>query len=79
MYQIAQLRAHTSRLPKAQLGFFPTPVYRLNRLSDTLGIELYIKRDDFTGMNLFVGNKIGARFFRSNRPPRRISFTRFPK
>ena len=56
--KIAQLRAYTSRLPKAQLGFFPTPLYRLNRLSEALGIELYIKRDDFTGMNLFGGNKV---------------------
>ena len=56
--RIARLRAYTSRLPRAQLGFFPTPVYRLNRLSELLGIELYIKRDDFTGMNLFGGNKV---------------------
>ena len=56
--RIARLRAHTSRLPKAQLGFFPTPLYRLNRLSEALGIELYIKRDDFTGMSLFGGNKV---------------------
>lgn len=45
-------------MPKASLGFFPTPLYRLDRLSDSLGVNLYIKRDDFTGMNLFGGNKI---------------------
>ena len=56
--KLARLRALTSRLPRAQLGFFPTPLYRLNRLSEALGIELYIKRDDFTGMNLFGGNKV---------------------
>ena len=56
--RISDLRARTSRLPKAQLGFFPTPLYRLDRLSGELGIELYIKRDDFTGMNLFGGNKV---------------------
>ena len=44
------------RLPRARLGFFPTPLYRLERLSAELGIELYIKRDDFTGANLFGGN-----------------------
>ena len=40
-------------LPKEQLGFFPTPFYRLDRLSKELGVNLFIKRDDFTGMNLF--------------------------
>lgn len=46
------------RLPRAQLGFFPTPLYRLENLSKELGVNLYIKRDDFTGMNLFGGNKV---------------------
>lgn len=46
------------RMPKAELGFFPTPFYKLDRLSKELGVNLYIKRDDFTGMNLFGGNKI---------------------
>ncbi len=45
-------------LPRATLGFFPTPCYRLDHLSQLLGINLYIKRDDFTGINLFGGNKI---------------------
>lgn len=45
-------------LPKVQLGFFPTPFYRLDRLSELLGINLYIKRDDFTGISLFGGNKV---------------------
>ena len=45
-------------LPRTQLGFFPTPFYKLENLSAQLGINLYIKRDDFTGMNLFGGNKV---------------------
>ncbi|MGI6110428.1 MAG: 1-aminocyclopropane-1-carboxylate deaminase/D-cysteine desulfhydrase, partial [Eubacteriaceae bacterium] len=45
-------------MPKVKLGFFPTPFYRLDHLSDQLGVELYIKRDDFTGASLFGGNKI---------------------
>jgi L-cysteate sulfo-lyase len=44
--------------PHVKLGFFPTPFYKLENLSRELGVELYIKRDDFTGMNLFGGNKI---------------------
>ena len=27
-------------LPKEQLGFFPTPFYRLDRLSEELGVNL---------------------------------------
>jgi len=55
---IQEARALLDRLPRAQLGFFPTPLCRLDRLSEQLGINLYIKRDDFTGMNLFGGNKV---------------------
>ncbi len=44
--------------PRARLGFFPTPLHRLDALSDKLGVSLYIKRDDFSGMSLFGGNKI---------------------
>lgn len=54
----ARVRAQLGTLPKVRLGFFPTPFYKLERLSAQLGVELYIKRDDFTGMNLFGGNKI---------------------
>lgn len=46
------------KLPKFKLGFFPTPVHKLERLSKRLGINLYLKRDDLTGPNLFGGNKI---------------------
>ncbi|MGX8704954.1 MAG: D-cysteine desulfhydrase family protein [bacterium] len=46
------------KLPRAQLGFFPTPLQHLERMSKYLGIDLYIKRDDFTGNNLFGGNKV---------------------
>ncbi len=44
-------------VPKVSLGFFPTPLYRLEKLSKELGVNLYIKRDDFSGKNLFGGNK----------------------
>ena len=56
--KIEQLNARARALPRAQLGFFPTPLHRLDRLSGRLGIELYIKRDDFSGRSLFGGNKV---------------------
>lgn len=46
------------KLPKVELGFYPTPCYKLERLSEKLGVELYIKRDDFSGSCLFGGNKV---------------------
>lgn len=52
------LNALTQAKPRANLGFYPTPFYKLERLSKELGVELYIKRDDFSGMSLFGGNKI---------------------
>ena len=55
---IQESRALLDKLPRARLGFFPTPLQRLDRLSEQLGVNLYIKRDDFTGVNLFGGNKV---------------------
>ncbi len=55
---IADIRHLFDPFPREHLGFFPTPFYRLDNLSEELGINLFIKRDDFTGMNLFGGNKI---------------------
>lgn len=56
--KITELVHMADAKPRAALGFFPTPFYRLDRLSKALGVNLYIKRDDFTGMSLFGGNKI---------------------
>ncbi|MHC1772162.1 MAG: 1-aminocyclopropane-1-carboxylate deaminase/D-cysteine desulfhydrase [Flexilinea sp.] len=44
--------------PKETLGFFPTPLHKLEKLSKELGVNLYLKRDDMTGFSLFGGNKI---------------------
>ncbi|MBQ2991075.1 MAG: D-cysteine desulfhydrase family protein [Clostridia bacterium] len=42
---------------RISLGILPTPVYRLNNISRALGAEIYIKRDDMTGLGL-GGNKV---------------------
>jgi 1-aminocyclopropane-1-carboxylate deaminase/D-cysteine desulfhydrase-like pyridoxal-dependent ACC family enzyme len=52
-----QARILLEKLPRVRLGFFPTPLMRLNRMSELLGVNLFIKRDDFTGISLFGGNK----------------------
>ncbi|MET0071529.1 MAG: D-cysteine desulfhydrase family protein [Candidatus Thiodiazotropha sp.] len=48
---------HNSYLPKVDLGFFPTPVVKLSKLSSLLGgPEILMKRDDMSGLAL-GGNK----------------------
>ena len=42
---------------KVPLGIFPTPIQRLNNISKLLGTNVFIKRDDLTGVGL-GGNKI---------------------
>ena len=39
------------------LGLLPTPLHRLNRVSDRLGLDIWVKRDDLTGFGL-SGNKV---------------------
>lgn len=42
---------------KASLGIFPTPLYRLPNISNDLGTNVWIKRDDLCGVAL-GGNKV---------------------
>lgn len=44
-------------LKKVDCGCFPTPLHPLENLSKELGCQLFIKRDDLTGLG-FSGNKI---------------------
>ncbi|MEE9305263.1 MAG: D-cysteine desulfhydrase family protein [bacterium] len=43
--------------PRVPLARLPTPIERLPRLSERLGVELFVKRDDLTGF-LTSGNKV---------------------
>lgn len=43
--------------PKIALASLPTPFYRLDRLSEELGEDIWIKRDDMTG-SVLSGNKV---------------------
>ena len=53
----ASLVIELGNLPRYRLGFFPTPVVHLKRLSDYLnGPQIWMKRDDQTGLAL-GGNK----------------------
>lgn len=44
-------------MEKLSLGIFPTPIHRLDNISRLLGADIYIKRDDMTGLGL-GGNKV---------------------
>ena len=44
-------------IPRVELAYAPTPLLKLERLSAELGVELWVKRDDLTGL-LETGNKI---------------------
>jgi len=46
-----------TEIPRLSLGLFPTPIHRLDNISCELGIDLWIKRDDLTGLGL-GGNKV---------------------
>ena len=51
-------RSLPKALPRKNIGFFPTPLHRLDNISEQTGYDVWIKRDDFTGRNLYGGNKI---------------------
>ena len=44
-------------IPRIELAHTPTPLLKLERLSVELGVDLWVKRDDLTGL-LECGNKI---------------------
>ena len=45
--------------PRLPLVLGPTPILKLDRLSRELGVELYVKRDDLTGL-VETGNKTAS-------------------
>src|SRR2546425_1258565 len=51
-----ELRARIAKTPRVKLAFLPTPLQHCPRLSADLGVDLWVKRDDLTGL-AFGGNK----------------------
>ena len=54
---ISDLKGKLDQVPRLSLGHLPTPLEHCEKLSKELGVQLYIKRDDCTGLG-FGGNKI---------------------
>ncbi len=57
MMTLDELSGLLAAFPSTPLGHFPTPVDAAMRLSDHLGLNILIKRDDATGL-AFGGNKV---------------------
>ncbi len=56
MKSLVTLQDFVARVPRVRLGDFPTPLVPLERLGSTLGIDLWMKRDECSGVAL-GGNK----------------------
>ena len=57
MMRPRELSSLLAAFPSTPLGHFPTPVDAMPRLSDKLGVNIVVKRDDATGL-AFGGNKV---------------------
>ena len=57
-YTVEEAKNLRARLPRTSLGFYPTPLHKLERLSAELGVNIYLKRDDLSGVSTFGGNKM---------------------
>lgn len=57
-YTVEEAKNLLARLPRTNLGFYPTPLHNLERLSAELGVNIYLKRDDLSGVSTFGGNKM---------------------
>lgn len=53
----ADLRARIAAIRRVKLAFLPTPIQHCPNLSQDLGVDLWVKRDDLTGP-AFGGNKV---------------------
>ncbi|KAF4964776.1 hypothetical protein FSARC_7375 [Fusarium sarcochroum] len=52
------VREQIDQLPRARVGFYPTPFHQLHNLSNKLGVNLYMKREDLAGPSAISGSKV---------------------
>ncbi len=55
---MCEIESLFKNIPRAQIGFFPTPYHKLNNISEERGVDIYIKREDMSGPSSFGGNKV---------------------
>ena len=51
------LDARIAQLPRANIGFYPTPFHALRNLSRRYGVNLFLKREDLAGPGTISGSK----------------------
>jgi 1-aminocyclopropane-1-carboxylate deaminase/D-cysteine desulfhydrase-like pyridoxal-dependent ACC family enzyme len=54
---LSALDTAIAKLPRHRVGFYPTPFHALPNLSQTLGVNLYMKREDLAGPSAISGSK----------------------
>jgi len=52
--RLDEIKQLLAALPRVSLAFLPTPLHKLDNLSQDLGINLYVKRDDFKKRYLII-------------------------
>ncbi|BBG29182.1 1-aminocyclopropane-1-carboxylate deaminase [Zymobacter palmae] len=56
--QLDELEKTINQLPRKRIGFYPTPFHKLENLSRTYGINLFLKREDMAGPGAISGSKM---------------------
>jgi 1-aminocyclopropane-1-carboxylate deaminase/D-cysteine desulfhydrase-like pyridoxal-dependent ACC family enzyme len=51
------LDARIAQMPRANIGFYPTPFHALRNLSRRYGVNLFLKREDLAGPGTISGSK----------------------
>ena len=47
---VEEIRDRIGRLPRLRLAVLPTPLQSCSRLSAEVGVDVWVKRDDLTGL-----------------------------
>ncbi|RAR55375.1 D-cysteine desulfhydrase [Paraburkholderia unamae] len=56
--QLFELDDLLGKLPRKRIGFYPTPFHKLENMSRTHGINLFMKREDMAGPGSLSGSKM---------------------
>lgn len=54
---LSDLDLRIAKLPRAHIGFYPTPLHRLDNLSTSYGVNFFLKREDLAGPGTISGSK----------------------
>jgi L-cysteate sulfo-lyase len=63
MRQLAELGQLIAKLPRKQIGFYPTPFHKVGNLSRAYGVNIFMKREDMAGPGTISGSKMRSAEF----------------